>query len=199
MPDSDPRPDLGALIAQRLCHDLVNPLGAVGNGLDLLAMTAAPTPETELMRDSLDQALGRIKLYRLAFGPEQRGVPMPGAELRAILGALGGSRRLDLLADLPPEIGRAEARLVALMGLCAETALAWGGVLKITAGDAIRVEARAPRLRADPALWEALARGQAPAQTTPPLVHFALLAAAASSLQRTLGVETAEGRLVLTA
>ena len=33
------RADLAALIAARICHDLVNPLGAIGNGVELLTLT----------------------------------------------------------------------------------------------------------------------------------------------------------------
>lgn len=98
---------LGALIAQRLCHDLVNPLGAIGNGLELLTMTQTETPEMALMRSSLDQALGRIRLYRLAFGLSSDGGRLPGADLGAALQALGGSRPVDLTLDVPADLTQA--------------------------------------------------------------------------------------------
>lgn len=187
---SIPRTDIGTLIAQRLCHDLVNPLGAIGNGLDLLSMTQPETPETQLMRDSLEQALGRIKLYRLGFGPSSAEHAMAGTELAAILATLGKSRPIELQTDLPDSLSRAEARILLLMGLCAETALAWGGTMLVqAAGGQLAVTARASRLRIDTGIWEALGRGLPPEAPTPPLVHFALLAGAARSAGRRLGVE----------
>lgn len=192
-------PDFGALIAQRLCHDLVNPLGALGNGLELLAMTLPETPEMALMRDSLDQALGRIRLYRLAFGPGAAAGTVAGTELEAALGALGGSRRIELAADLPPALPRDAGRLLALMALCAETALAWGGRLAVGARDGLSLVAEAPRLKLDPELWEPLAAGRPPAEPRPPAVQFALLPRAAQALGRRVAVETGAGRLALTA
>lgn len=197
---TDPVPALlGELIAQRLCHDLVNPLGAVGNGLELMAMTQAETPEMALMKDSLAQALGRIKLYRLAFGAAPAGSSVPRAEVAGALGALGGSRALAVSADLPAALPRADARLVALLALCAEAALAWGGRLAIRADGAIALRAEAPRLRTDAEPWAALAEGRVPDPATPALVQFALVPEAARAAGRRVGVTMAEGRIALTA
>ncbi len=45
--------DLIALVGSRICHDLVSPLGAIGNGVELLAMAGA-MPGPELALDMLD-------------------------------------------------------------------------------------------------------------------------------------------------
>lgn len=187
--DTAPETDLGALIAQRLCHDLVNPLGALGNGLELLAMTGTESPELALMRDSLAQALGRIKLYRLAFGAGSD-TPFPARDLAAALQALGGSRKLELALDLRAPLTRSEARLIALLALCAETALAWGGRLAISSGETFALVAEAARLRQD-----------LPGQETPtaPLVHFARLPDAARAAAREVVYSAQEGRLTFTA
>ena len=34
--------DLPALIAARICHDLISPLGAIGNGVELLEWSKTP-------------------------------------------------------------------------------------------------------------------------------------------------------------
>jgi histidine phosphotransferase ChpT len=194
---------LGTLIAQRLCHDLVNPLGAIGNGLELLAMSQARTPEMDLMKDSLEQALRRIKLYRLAFGPAPAGARLPGMDLAAALDGLGGSRPIVLALDLPADLPRTDARLAVLLALCAETALAWGGhvSLRIGAGTDTPIEliASAPRLRHDPDLWAALAAGQPPEDVPPPMVQFVLATGAARAAGRKLGVETLSDRVLITA
>jgi histidine phosphotransferase ChpT len=198
-PDPQPVPDLGALIAQRLCHDLVNPLGAIANGLELLAMSQPPSPEMTLMQGSLDQALGRIKLYRLAFGAAPTGARMAGADLAAALEGLGGSRRIELALDLPADLARTDARLVAILALCAETALAWGGRLSIRLDDApgagLSLTAEAPRLRQDPDLWAALDQGQVPPSASPPQVQFALAPQAARAAARPLRAITLPDRI----
>jgi histidine phosphotransferase ChpT len=192
-------PDFGALVAQRLCHDLVNPLGAIGNGLELMAMTQAETPEMALMKDSLAQALGRIKLYRLAFGAAPEAALLTGPELASALEALGGSRPVRVMADLPVGLPRIEGRLLALMALCVETALAWGGQMRVQAEGTLRVTGEAPRLRLDAEPWAALAEGRMPAQPSPPMIQFALATAAAEAAGRPLAVETGEGRVRITA
>jgi histidine phosphotransferase ChpT len=48
------RQSLADLIGSRLCHDLSNPLGAIGNGVELLDLTgAAQGPEMDLIRDAV--------------------------------------------------------------------------------------------------------------------------------------------------
>lgn len=201
LPDFGPDFGYGALIAQRLCHDLVNPLGAVGNGLELMAMDRlAPTAEQALMADSLAQALGRIKLYRLAFGTTGTGGSVAGVDLAAALAVLGGSRRIDRTTTLSPSVPRPDARLLALMALAGETALAWGGALDLRAdGTILRVRAEAPRLRTDGVPWAALADGAPPPGATPALVHFACLPPAARAAGRRVEVAMEPGRLTLTA
>ena len=67
-------PDLAALIGSRICHDLISPIGAIGNGLELLSMSGAGGPEVALISDSVANANARIRFFRIAFGhasPEQ--------------------------------------------------------------------------------------------------------------------------------
>lgn len=63
--------DLGALLSSRICHDVVNPVGAIINGLELL--DDKPDAETtemalDLIRKSAKQAAARIQFFRIAFG-----------------------------------------------------------------------------------------------------------------------------------
>ena len=64
---------LASLVAARLCHDLVSPLGAIGNGVELLEMSGdhpglANSPELTLIGDSVRAARSRVRYYRMAFG-----------------------------------------------------------------------------------------------------------------------------------
>jgi histidine phosphotransferase ChpT len=69
-----PTPDaleLAALLCSRVCHDLISPVGAIVNGLEVL--DDDPKPEDrefalELIRKSAKTASARLQFCRLAFG-----------------------------------------------------------------------------------------------------------------------------------
>jgi histidine phosphotransferase ChpT len=63
------RTDLTALVGSRICHDLVSPLGAIGNGVELLGLTGiAPSPEMALIVESVENANARLRFFRIAYG-----------------------------------------------------------------------------------------------------------------------------------
>lgn len=63
--------DLAALIASRVCHDVISPVGAIVNGLELIEGGAdEETTEMalDLIRQSATAAAAQLKFLRLAFG-----------------------------------------------------------------------------------------------------------------------------------
>lgn len=63
--------ELVSLLCSRLCHDLVSPVGAVTNGLEVLAdETDAEMREMamRLITQSADRAANRLQFARLAYG-----------------------------------------------------------------------------------------------------------------------------------
>ncbi|WJR65737.1 histidine phosphotransferase family protein [Neorhizobium sp. CSC1952] len=61
-------PDLAALLCSRVCHDVISPVGAINNGLELLDEGAADSDALDLIRTSAVNASVRLKFARLAFG-----------------------------------------------------------------------------------------------------------------------------------
>jgi histidine phosphotransferase ChpT len=61
-------PDLAALLCSRVCHDVISPVGAINNGLELLDEGAADSDALDLIRTSALNASVRLKFARLAFG-----------------------------------------------------------------------------------------------------------------------------------
>ena len=63
--------DLAALLCSRLCHDLISPVGAVVNGLEVLEDDNDAETKTfalELIKKSARVASARLQFCRLAFG-----------------------------------------------------------------------------------------------------------------------------------
>lgn len=63
--------DFAALLCSRLCHDLISPVGAISNGIEILSDEDDEMMRGEVMKLlelSAGQTSNRLKFYRLAFG-----------------------------------------------------------------------------------------------------------------------------------
>jgi histidine phosphotransferase ChpT len=63
--------DLAALLCSRVCHDLISPVGAIVNGMEVLEDTSDEGTKTfalDLIKKSANQASARLQFCRLAFG-----------------------------------------------------------------------------------------------------------------------------------
>ncbi|NNE86791.1 MAG: histidine phosphotransferase [Silicimonas sp.] len=179
--------ELNSLIGSRICHDLISPLGAIGNGVELLAMTGAEqTPEITLISESVDNANARIRYFRIAFGAASASSNIGNAELRCILDDLfKTTNRIKVDWRVPGDIPRAEAKLVFLIILCLESALPWGGRVMVTrTDDRWNLMGMAERLKIDEALWEVVANPQYDTAMNASEVQFALVQPAARVIGR---------------
>lgn len=63
--------DLAALLCSRICHDLISPVGAVVNGMEVLEETDDESTKEfalDLIKRSANQASNALKFCRIAFG-----------------------------------------------------------------------------------------------------------------------------------
>jgi histidine phosphotransferase ChpT len=63
--------ELAALVSSRICHDVINPVSAISNGLEMLAEEpdqAMRDAAMDLIRKSAAQASAKLQFARLAFG-----------------------------------------------------------------------------------------------------------------------------------
>ena len=196
----DGRPDLAALIGSRICHDLNNPLGAIGNGLELMELAGHKAgPEVALIAQSVAAAKARLQFLRIALGAASPDSRMSGTEVAGIVAAHYGAGRLQIdwptgLAELP----RDAVKRAFLVLMCLETAMPFGGQIAVIPGDeGWRFEASAARMRTLDALWDG-ATGAVPlTDIGAPLVQFALLPQAAACAGRRVRIETTEGRIIV--
>lgn len=192
-----PNDRIAALIGSRICHDLISPVGAIGNGLELLELSGqAATPEMSLVAASAADASARIQLFRLAFGDAGTGQPVTGQEVAKILAAVHAEGRVSVAWQALGDHPRTEIKAVLLALLCAETALAGSGHITITCtGGRWRIQAAADRLSPDPALWNMLDGAAPPDRIAPAAVQFLLLPGACAVANLNLAVQHTENEL----
>ncbi|MCF6231809.1 MAG: histidine phosphotransferase family protein [Rhodobacteraceae bacterium] len=186
--------NLASLIGSRICHDLISPIGAISNGLELLDLTGGVEgPEMELISDSVGNAGARIQFFRIAYGAV--GPQMMGhTEVSGLLNDLNQGGRI-LVQWTPREAqSRAEVRLAFLALQCLETAMPYGGVIEIcSSGGHWSATGTADKLNVDEKLWK-MAGG---VEITPSLVQFALLPVAAADLGRKVTMDHDTGTITL--
>jgi len=194
------KPDLAALIASRICHDLISPIGAIGNGVELMAMDAGATrPELALISESVAHANARIRFFRISFGTATGDQRIARAEVMSVLTDLGRGGRVSYAWTTGADLARREVRLAFLLLQCVETALAYGGKVGVTQdGARWSILAEATRLKIDPALWEVLTEPRAPAEIGAGQVHFALVAEELARQGRRLVTEIGTSAIRLT-
>ena len=193
-----PSPDLTALVGSRICHDLISPLGAIGNGVELLALTGGRGggAEIALISESVASANARIRFFRVAFGAAEAGQSMGRGEIVSILEDAGRTGKVRVGWRVPGDVTRPEAKLAFLLLQCFETAMPFGGDVEVRSERGRwSMIGRAEKLRADPALWGALAEAATEAPMTPAQVHFALAPEVARRLDRRLEPTLGESRI----
>ena len=190
--------NLAALIGSRICHDLISPIGAINNGLELLDMSGgAPGPEMDLIQERVGNASARIRYFRIAFGAagEQE---MGRVEVVAILKDLMDGARLDVAWGPMDAQERKMVRMAFLALLCMENAMPYGGRVEISQDDdRWLLHGHAEKLNIDEALWHILATAEAPQDLRPAQVQFALLPLIAADLGRRVTTEISGTQLKL--
>lgn len=198
--------ELTALLGSRICHDLISPLGAIGNGVELLAMSGAVAgPEMSLISESIDNANARIRFFRVAFGAAAAGQRMGRDEVMSVLRGLSAGGRVSYGWNTPVDLGRREVKLAFLCLMCAETAMPWGGRLTVTAetdAGPWEVRGEAARLRPDPARWAILSATDAasdavPGEVAASEVQFILAPLAAEDCGRRIATRFGEAEVVV--
>jgi len=172
-------PDIGALVGARLCHDLISPLGAIRNGLELLEMAspkAEPGPEIGLISDSLETALAKLRYYRLAFGPADARSRQSFGEAVQATDAMFSGRFTVAWETRGLDMPRPTARLIYLAILCLEKSLPMGGLVRVSvAEDAVRLTMEGRRTAPPSELWAHVTDGEPIDDLRPDCVQFAML------------------------
>ena len=158
--------DLAALLCSRLCHDMLSPVGALTNGLELLADEKDSDMRSrivELLEQSAKTSADKLKFFRLAFGAAGGfGEMVPVDEARSVIDALvGNNGRIEARWAVEGALPKPAIKTLLNFALIGIEALVRGGTLDLGAelreGESeIVVRATGPRLAFDPLVGKAL-------------------------------------------
>jgi histidine phosphotransferase ChpT len=165
--------DFASLLCSRLCHDLLSPVGALNNGLELLADETDPAMRarvTELLHESARTSAAKLKFFRLAFGAGGGfGEMVDVREARSAIEALIAEAKRTELGWLVEEeqLPKPAVKVLLNLALIAHDALVRGGKLDVGAelneGQVeIVVRIEGPRIVLDPELQATLTGGEGP-------------------------------------
>jgi histidine phosphotransferase ChpT len=162
--------DLASLLCSRLCHDLMSPVGALNNGIELMADEDDPDMRgkcLELLADSARASANKLKFFRLAFGAAGGfGDDIDTSEAEAALhGVFGPERRIALNWVVEDgKLPKGAVKLLLNLALLVGDALVRGGSLHVGAersrdGIDLVVRGEGPRILLDPELRATLTKG----------------------------------------
>ncbi len=146
--------DLAALLCSRVCHDVISPVGAIANGLELI-----DDPETDaemrataldMVRSSAKTATAKLKFCRIAFGASgSAGAHIDMSEAGEVAKGFVGEEKVKLDWQAPRENRpKQEVKLLLNMLLLALEGIPRGGVVTVTAvGQDFKVTAKGERAK----------------------------------------------------
>jgi histidine phosphotransferase ChpT len=191
-------PDLAALVGSRICHDLISPIGAIGNGVELLALTDGDTgAEMELINESVQNASARIRYFRIAYGAASEEQMVSRSEILSILSATARGGRINYIWQIEADQPRRLVRCALLMLQALESCLPKGGDVQVTRdGNAWVMRAEGPRVAVDEAIWSNLLEPVPSYKYTAAEVQFALLPSVLAEAGRSLQVKQSSDHIV---
>jgi histidine phosphotransferase ChpT len=140
--------DLAALLCSRLCHDLISPVGAIINGLEVMEEDKDEETKTfalELIKRSAGQASAKLQFCRLAFGASGSvGAQIELGDAEKAARGLFEDGKTTLAWNLPRAlVAKNRAKLLLNMLLVASATISRGGTLTADpVGEGYRITAR---------------------------------------------------------
>lgn len=201
--------DFASLLCSRLCHDLLSPVGALNNGLELLSDEQDPEMRArclDLLADSARASANKLKFFRLAFGAAGGfGDAVDTREARAAIeGLFAENKRLSVgwMVD-EPTLPKPAIKVLLNLALIGGDALVRGGQLDVGAEQredgAIEIVVRADgqRIVLDPELRAALTGETAEGTLTPRAAAAFLVQSLVAGNGGTLQVSPADADVLL--
>ena len=148
--------DLAALLCSRVCHDVISPVGAIVNGLEVLEDEDDPAMREvaiELIKKSAHSASARLQFCRLAFGAAGSvGASIDTGDAESVTRGLIASERTSLVWNATRQL-LAKNKVKLLLNLClvASATIPRGGVMTVDLsgeGDSVALQVASKGLNA---------------------------------------------------
>lgn len=129
--------DLSALISSRLCHDVISPVGAIVNGLEVLEEEDDPQMREfalDLVKKSARQASARLQFARLAFGAAgSAGAAIDVADAEQVARGVVADSKIELEWSAPRVLlPKNQVKLLLNLVTIATTTIPRGGRVVVT-------------------------------------------------------------------
>lgn len=190
---------LATLVSSRICHDLISPIGAIGNGVELLQLTGGESgSEIALISDSVMNASARIRFFRIAFGAAGKEQMISRKEVLGILSASAIGGRMTYFWQVEGDQPRTDVRIAFLLLLCFESALPVGGDITITKeGETWILTGSGSRLQVDAPRWQYLTEQRHKIERSAALVQFELLPRVMAEGPKTLAIDITDHNITV--
>ena len=134
--------ELAALISSKICHDVIGPVGAIYNGLEVLDEDGDEKSRTyalDVIRNFTEQASAKLQFARFAFGASgAAGTVIDLGNAESITRGFIGSGKHSLTWSAPRgQMAKDRAKLLLNMIASGQTALPKGGELHVNVRGAI--------------------------------------------------------------
>lgn len=128
--------DLAAMMSSKICHDLINPVAAINNGLQALADPAQAgmaDVAQQMITNAAQQAQAKLEYARLAFGASStQGTEFDTRECEKVANTLFATEKGDLDWQITPMLlPKNKAKLLMNLILIAIAAIPRGGLVRV--------------------------------------------------------------------
>ena len=164
--------ELAALISSKICHDVIGPVGAIYNGLEILDEdddVQAKSYALDVIRNVTEQASARLQFARFAFGAAGSAgaqIDLTTAE-QISRGLIGKGKHKLFWRGLPGQMAKDKVKLLLNLIASAITALPRGGDIDVKIEGSMEqpsflLHCRGPGARPPQYLADYVADGQPP-------------------------------------
>jgi histidine phosphotransferase ChpT len=200
--------DLAALLCSRVCHDVISPVGAIVNGLEIFEDEkdeAMKQSALDLVKKSAGQASARLQFARIAFGAAgSTGASIDLGDAENVVRGLLQDDRLTIVWNLPRMLlPKNRVKLLLNLALIAGSSIPRGGKLTVDPvgeGDTMgfKLTAEGPYAKIQPAVESLLVQGSTEAIDAHAIQpHYTRLLARDASLK--ISLTSAPERIELSA
>ncbi len=159
--------DLAALLCSKVCHDIISPVGAINNGLELLDEGGADEDAMNLIKQSARTASARLQFARIAFGAAgSAGVQIDTGDAQNVAMQFMKGEKAELTWEGPRVLlPKNKVKLILNLMIVANAAIPRGGKVAVKLEEPetnlrISIKSSGPMLRVPPKFLELHSEGK---------------------------------------